>query len=292
MLRPLPFLTLSAFIASALASQARTVRPDVPPTSAPGYRRDTLVMRLETAYGRLDVIGERNPSDPGTLSGRYYLRLNRTVIAAVEEPSIMRGAPGLAGYYAGDPTVIVLGTYTGGTGASAVPGYFLKVVCLRLDARGSVRVEAYSLGGNEEVTTDHFRAVRGPADGQFTLASEEYTLSYIGGKLQVSARGGASEAAPAPTPAEERAYVAAMKSDLRNLVTAEEAFFADSVRYTSKIGDLTYTVTQGNLLPRITLTTDGWGAVIGNARTRTTCVIFIGATPQPPAVKEGVPACR
>jgi hypothetical protein len=27
-----------------------------------------------------------------------------------------------------------------------------------------------------------------------------------------------------------------MKSDLRNLVTAEEAFFADSVKYTTRIG--------------------------------------------------------
>src|SRR5437870_3053183 len=32
----------------------------------------------------------------------------------------------------------------------------------------------------------------------------------------------------------DRAYVASMKSDLRNLVTAEEAYFADSVKYTTK----------------------------------------------------------
>src|SRR5947209_11033423 len=29
-----------------------------------------------------------------------------------------------------------------------------------------------------------------------------------------------------------KAYIASMKSDLRNLVTAEEAYFADSVKYT------------------------------------------------------------
>ena len=33
-----------------------------------------------------------------------------------------------------------------------------------------------------------------------------------------------------------KAYTAAMKSDLRNLVTAEEAYFADSAHYTSLIG--------------------------------------------------------
>src|SRR5881397_2631586 len=34
----------------------------------------------------------------------------------------------------------------------------------------------------------------------------------------------------------EKAYLASMKSDLRNLVTAEEAYFADSVKYSATIG--------------------------------------------------------
>ncbi|PYO12824.1 MAG: hypothetical protein DMD31_15405 [Gemmatimonadetes bacterium] len=34
----------------------------------------------------------------------------------------------------------------------------------------------------------------------------------------------------------EKAYIASMKSDLRNLVTAEEAYFADSVKYSATIG--------------------------------------------------------
>ncbi|HXT15912.1 MAG TPA: prepilin-type N-terminal cleavage/methylation domain-containing protein, partial [Gemmatimonadaceae bacterium] len=32
-----------------------------------------------------------------------------------------------------------------------------------------------------------------------------------------------------------KAYITAMKSDLRNLVTAEEAFFSDSSKYTATI---------------------------------------------------------
>src|SRR4051812_36440790 len=36
----------------------------------------------------------------------------------------------------------------------------------------------------------------------------------------------------------EKAYVAQMKSDLRNLVNAEEAFFADSVHYTAAVANL------------------------------------------------------
>ncbi len=38
----------------------------------------------------------------------------------------------------------------------------------------------------------------------------------------------------------EKAYLASMKSDLRNLVTAEEAYFADSVKYTSNLGRATW----------------------------------------------------
>src|SRR3989441_4583527 len=34
----------------------------------------------------------------------------------------------------------------------------------------------------------------------------------------------------------EKAYLASMKSALRNLVTAEEAYFADSVKYTNNLG--------------------------------------------------------
>src|SRR5438876_10486053 len=41
----------------------------------------------------------------------------------------------------------------------------------------------------------------------------------------------------------EKAYLASMKSDLRNLITAEEAYFADSVKYTSNLGTA-YNVTS------------------------------------------------
>src|SRR5215831_13103959 len=60
----------------------------------------------------------------------------------------------------------------------------------------------------------------------------------------------------------EKAYLTAMKSDLRNLVTAEEAFFADSVKYTTTIGagGLTFNVTSGNANPTIAKTADGWTA--------------------------------
>src|SRR5256885_1954873 len=55
----------------------------------------------------------------------------------------------------------------------------------------------------------------------------------------------------------EKAYLASMKSDLRNLVTAEEAYFADSVKYTTNLGTA-YATTSGVVGPTIALTADGW----------------------------------
>src|SRR5437899_11519654 len=50
----------------------------------------------------------------------------------------------------------------------------------------------------------------------------------------------------------EKAYIASMKSDLRNLITAEEAYFADSVKYTSNLGTA-YATTTGVVGPTITV---------------------------------------
>lgn len=92
---------------------------------------------------------------------------------------------------------------------------------------------------------------------------------------------------------DEDHYVASMKSDLRNLVIAEEAFFADSVRYTEKVGrgGVTFFASAGNTVPTIRVTRDGWVASIGNRNTTRRCVIFVGSTAIPPATKEGQPAC-
>jgi len=92
----------------------------------------------------------------------------------------------------------------------------------------------------------------------------------------------------------ERAYLAGMKADLRNLVTAEVVYSTDSLRFTTVIGSggLTYQVSTGNTGPSIALTGDGFTAQIGNSNTPRTCVIFMGSTPVAPATNEGEPACR
>ena len=92
----------------------------------------------------------------------------------------------------------------------------------------------------------------------------------------------------------EKTYLAAMKADLRNLITAEVVFSTDSLRFTTVIGSggLTYQMSTGNTMPSIVLTGDGFTALIGNSNTPRTCVIFMGSTPIAPATNEGEPACR
>jgi len=96
----------------------------------------------------------------------------------------------------------------------------------------------------------------------------------------------------------EKAYIASMKSDLRNLVTAEEAYFADSIKYTGTTactptsGAATYCPTTGNSLTGLATTSDGWKSNITNANTTKTCAIFIGSTSNAPATKEGEPKCQ
>jgi type IV pilus assembly protein PilA len=56
-----------------------------------------------------------------------------------------------------------------------------------------------------------------------------------------------------------RAYVSAMKTDLRNLVTAEESYFYDYAAYTTTLATTTYRVTSGVTLT-IALAAPGWAA--------------------------------
>jgi type IV pilus assembly protein PilA len=91
----------------------------------------------------------------------------------------------------------------------------------------------------------------------------------------------------------QKAYIASMKTDLRNLVTAEEAYFADSIAYTSNLGT-NFATTTGNVLGSITVTGDGWTATETNVNVASpvvTCAIFIGSTSVAPASNEGEPKC-
>jgi hypothetical protein len=82
-----------------------------------------------------------------------------------------------------------------------------------------------------------------------------------------------------------------MKSDLRNLVTAQEAYFSDNnSTYASSISDMgtTYKASSGVTVTMGTVTNTGWGATAGHASTAKTCEISVGGT----ATNEGEPVCN
>jgi prepilin-type N-terminal cleavage/methylation domain-containing protein len=90
-----------------------------------------------------------------------------------------------------------------------------------------------------------------------------------------------------------KAYVTAMKSDLRNLVTAEEAFFADSSKYTGTVSQLKFNVSSGVNVPAIATGAGYWSATNTHSQlTGATCGIGMNTTnPTVSAAGEGEPAC-
>ncbi|MBA3344632.1 MAG: prepilin-type N-terminal cleavage/methylation domain-containing protein [Gemmatimonadales bacterium] len=100
----------------------------------------------------------------------------------------------------------------------------------------------------------------------------------------------------------EKAVLASMKSDLRNLVTAEEGYFSDVQAYTKTAAaaqsatEVAFTPSTGNVLTIGAADAAGWNATITNPTlkgTIKTCGIYVGsaATPNAAVKAEGAPAC-
>ncbi len=93
----------------------------------------------------------------------------------------------------------------------------------------------------------------------------------------------------------ENAYVAEMRADLRNLASAQEAYFSEGNGYFA--GALPSTALVYNASPGIIVvinegTVAGWSASTSHASTARTCSIFVGtAAIVAPASQEGVVAC-
>jgi type IV pilus assembly protein PilA len=92
-----------------------------------------------------------------------------------------------------------------------------------------------------------------------------------------------------------KAYITAMKSDLRNLVTAEEAYFADSSKYTGTLTDLKFQSSTGVSAPTIVPGAGYWTATVTHSQLPATqpCGISINTTnPVITGAAEGEPACK
>ena len=107
----------------------------------------------------------------------------------------------------------------------------------------------------------------------------------------------------------QKAIVASMKSDLRNLVTAQEAFFSDNNDYagsttsaaqtngTGGAGKVSFVPSTGNVLALTYVDAAGWKATMTNPAVTNNpknCGIFTGPVANAPnaaVTQEGAPAC-
>jgi prepilin-type N-terminal cleavage/methylation domain-containing protein len=99
----------------------------------------------------------------------------------------------------------------------------------------------------------------------------------------------------------EKAYLASMKSDLRNVATVEEGYFADNQVYlsgsASNVGGTTaslqgFVPSSGVTVTASATAGSGWSATAGHSATTKTCAIFIGVAAVSPANVEGEPKCQ
>ena len=92
-----------------------------------------------------------------------------------------------------------------------------------------------------------------------------------------------------------KAFVGAMKSDLRNLVTAEESFFADSTKYvTYDTSKLKFKPSTGVNDPTIVPGSGYWSATITHTQIASfSCGIGVNTTnPIVTTAGDGEPACK
>jgi prepilin-type N-terminal cleavage/methylation domain-containing protein len=106
----------------------------------------------------------------------------------------------------------------------------------------------------------------------------------------------------------EKAVLASMKSDLRNLVTAEEGFFSDNQDYAGAYGanqvnglkgggTVAFTPSANNTIVIAYQDAGGWAATATNSTLKgaiKTCGIYVGSGTNPnktAITAEGAPAC-
>jgi type IV pilus assembly protein PilA len=99
----------------------------------------------------------------------------------------------------------------------------------------------------------------------------------------------------------EKAYLASMKSDLRNMATVQEGYFSDFQVYTAGTalnqGGTTQSLSgfvpsAGVRVVAAATGGTGWSATSGHSATTRTCAIFIGVAAVTPAAVEAEPKCN
>jgi type IV pilus assembly protein PilA len=92
-----------------------------------------------------------------------------------------------------------------------------------------------------------------------------------------------------------KANWAAMRSDLHNLMTAQEAYFYEHQNYAPDLASLTnFRPTTGVVVTITAPSGPGWSATSTHPQAWPhTCAVFVGGAPAlAPAVNEGIVACQ
>ena len=91
-----------------------------------------------------------------------------------------------------------------------------------------------------------------------------------------------------------KANAATLKSDLRNLATAQEAYFYDHQTYTTSTASMNVSLSTGVTISWGTVNGAGWSAKITHPLAYPIeCAMFVGAVPpMPPATVEGQLLCQ
>ena len=91
----------------------------------------------------------------------------------------------------------------------------------------------------------------------------------------------------------DRAYVATMKSDLRNLVTAEESYQSTHGVYTTNGPNMSFAASTGVTVSIGTADSSGWNATAKHNASSKTCGIYVGtATPPVSGGQPGEAVCN
>jgi prepilin-type N-terminal cleavage/methylation domain-containing protein len=91
-----------------------------------------------------------------------------------------------------------------------------------------------------------------------------------------------------------KANAASLKSDLRNLATAQEAYFYENQVYTTSVSSLNVSLTPGVTISWGTVNAAGWGAKVTHPLAfPIECAMFVGGVPaMAPATVEGQLLCQ
>ncbi|UCF21210.1 MAG: prepilin-type N-terminal cleavage/methylation domain-containing protein [Gemmatimonadota bacterium] len=128
------------------------------------------------------------------------------------------------------------------------------------------------------------RACRRPSG--FTLVELLVIITILGLLVAV--------ALPRFSGARGKANRATMMSDLRNLVTAEEAYFERNMAYTDNLAQLDYSVSPSVTIEILEVGGNGWSAKATHVNTDYECGVYFGSATPPagiPIPDEGIIGC-